>query len=65
MNFFELYFLVLCLCICFFYRTLVGDPPEDIIRLSDTSDSPDYQNVSSPEDNQTVPVSIKLAKDIL
>ncbi|XP_076039758.1 ubiquitin carboxyl-terminal hydrolase 47-like isoform X2 [Oratosquilla oratoria] len=30
-------------------RTLVGDPPED--KLSDTSSSPDYRNVSSPEDN--------------
>lgn len=33
-------------------RTLVGDPPED--KLSDTSNSPDYRNVSSPsspEDN--------------
>ncbi|XP_071518202.1 ubiquitin carboxyl-terminal hydrolase 47 isoform X4 [Panulirus ornatus] len=30
-------------------RTLVGDPPED--KLSDASNSPDYRNVSSPEDN--------------
>ncbi|XP_066962861.1 ubiquitin carboxyl-terminal hydrolase 47 isoform X2 [Macrobrachium rosenbergii] len=30
-------------------RTLVGEPPED--KLSDASNSPDYRNVSSPEDN--------------
>ncbi|XP_068203218.1 ubiquitin carboxyl-terminal hydrolase 47-like isoform X2 [Palaemon carinicauda] len=30
-------------------RTLVGEPPED--KLSDASNSPDYGNVSSPEDN--------------